>query len=157
IPGQSAEESQEIQVAGRRLKLIYFGWAHTEGDLAVLDVKSGVLFTGGLVSVGRIPVMQQARTQGWISALESLQDQPIERVVPEVGPMSHPIRIADTLRYLKSLLQTLERQYEEGKSAIDVLQTSELPEFKDWALYDSAHPLNVQHVYRELEREELEE
>ncbi|HET6756936.1 MAG TPA: MBL fold metallo-hydrolase [Burkholderiales bacterium] len=157
IPGQSAEESQEIQVAGRRLKLIYFGWAHTEGDLAVLDVKSGVLFTGGLVSVGRTPVMQQARTQGWISALESLQDQPIERVVPDVGPISHPIRIADTLRYLKSLLQTLERQYEEGKSAIDVLQTSELPQFKDWALYDSAHPLNVQHVYRELEREELEE
>jgi quinoprotein relay system zinc metallohydrolase 2 len=156
IPQQAVEAPREIEVGGRRLKLLHFGWAHTEGDLAVLDVESGVLFTGDLVSLDRIPVMQQARTRGWISALKHLQEQPITKIVPGVGPISQPSRMGDTLQYLESLLETLERQYAEGKSAIDVLQTSELSQFQNWALYESAHQLNIQHVYRELEREELE-
>ncbi|MGH8727292.1 MAG: MBL fold metallo-hydrolase [Burkholderiales bacterium] len=156
IPGRAIEESREVDVGGRKLKLLYFGWAHTEGDLAVLDVKSGALFSGGLVALERVPVMQQARTREWIRALEQLAQQPIKLVVPGVGPISQPSRVDETLRYLESLLQTIEAQYDEGRSAIDVLHTSELPLFKDWALYDSQHPLNIQHVYRELEREELE-
>ena len=155
IPQRAVEGIEEMSVGGRRLKLFHFGWAHTEGDLAVLDLESGVLFTGGLVSLDRIPVMQQARTRGWISALEQLQTQQISRVVPGSGPVSEPSRIGETLIYLRTLLQSLEQQYAEGASAIDVLHSTELPRFKEWALYEETHPLNIQHVYRELEREEL--
>lgn len=155
IPQRSVDGSGEISVAGRRLRLLYFGWAHTEGDLAVLDLESGVLFAGGLVSLDRIPVMQQANTDDWIAALEQLLERQISTVVPGAGPVSQPSRIRETLDYLRSLLETIVLQYAEGKSAIDVLYTSELPRFKRWALYEEQHPLNIQHVYRELEHEEL--
>jgi quinoprotein relay system zinc metallohydrolase 1 len=155
IPERAIDASQDVVIGGRRLRLLHFGWAHTEGDLAVLDLDTGVLFAGGLVFLDRIPVMQQASTRGWIAALEQLKAQPIKRVVPGVGPIAEPARIGDTAAYLAALLESIERQYAEGKSAIDVLYSSELTEFSRWALYDSTHPLNIQHVYRELEREEL--
>lgn len=156
IPKRAVEDTREIEVAGRHLRLLYYGWAHTEGDLAVLDVKSGVLFAGGLVALERIPVVQQANTRGWIGALKRLAEQPATHVVPEAGPVSSASRIGETLEYLESLLELIERQYAQGASAIDVLHTSDLPRFKEWALYEPTHALNIQHVYRELEREELE-
>ena len=41
-------------------------------------------------------------------------------------------------------------------SVLDLLKQAELPAFKKWALYSEQHLLNVQHVYSELETEELE-
>jgi glyoxylase-like metal-dependent hydrolase (beta-lactamase superfamily II) len=156
IPQRSVASSTEIEAGGRRLKLLYFGWAHAEGDLAVLDLETGVLFSGGLVYVDRIPVLAQGKIRGWIAALEQLAREPIRKIVPGHGPVSSLERIADTLGYLKPLLSALERQYRDGKGALDVLRTSELPAYRDWALYEPTHNLNIQHVYRELEKEELE-
>jgi quinoprotein relay system zinc metallohydrolase 1 len=156
IPERGLERSMQIEAAGRGLKLLSFGWGHTEGDLAVLDLQTGVLFSGGLVNADRIPVLAQAKVRGWIDALERLRREPFKIIIPGHGPVSPPTKVGDTLAYLKALLATVERQYQAGKSPLDVLKTSELPAYRHWALYEPQHNLNVQHVYRELEREELE-
>lgn len=156
IPQQAVERSTHIEVARRRLKLLFFGWGHTEGDLAVLDLKTGVLFSGGLVNADRIPVLAQARIRSWIGALEKLQRESFKIIIPGHGPVSPPAKVGDMLAYLKALLETVERQYQAGKGPLEVLKTSELAAFRHWALYEPQHDLNVQHVYRELEREEFE-
>lgn len=155
-PNITVDESGDMTVAGRELSLLYYGWGHTEGDLAVLDRKSGVLFSGGLVSLDCIPVLQQAKIKGWINALKQLQQQPIKRLVPGDGPVSNPKRLQETLGYLQSLLDLVERQYNAGMSILDLLQQAELPAYKKWTLYSEQHPLNVQHAYSELESEEWE-
>lgn len=155
-PNMTVDGSSDMMEAGRELSLLYFGWGHTEGDLAVLDRTSGVLFSGGLVSLDCIPVLQQAKIKGWIDALKQLQQQPIKKLVPGNGPVSNPGRIQETLDYLQSLLDLVERQYNAGMSVLDLLKQAGLPAYKKWALYSEQHPLNVQHVYSELEREELE-
>ncbi len=155
-PNMTVDKSSDMMVAGRKLSLLYYGWGHTEGDLAVLDRTSGVLFSGGLVSLDCIPVLQQAKVKGWINALKQLQQQPIKKLVPGNGPVSNHERIQDTLDYLQSLLDLVERQYDAGVSVLDLLKQDGLPAYKKWALYSEQHPLNVQHVYSELEREELE-
>lgn len=145
-----------IEVAARELRLLHYGWGHTEGDLAVLDVKTGVLFAGGLVSLDRIPVMLQARVKSWIAALERLREVPAKILVPGNGPVSKPRRIDDTLVYLRQLLNTVQKQYAAGDSVFDALRETELPAFRNWALYAETNPLNVQHVYSELERAEFQ-
>ena len=37
VPRQTIESSSALDVGGRKLDLLYFGWASTPGDLAVLD------------------------------------------------------------------------------------------------------------------------
>ncbi len=65
-------------------------------------------------------------------------------------------RLQETLDYLQSLLDLVERQYNAGMSVLDLLKQAGLPAYRKWALYSDQHPLNVQHVYSELEKEELE-
>ena len=156
LPNMTVDESSDMTVAGRELSLLYYGWGHTEGDLAVLDRKSGVLFSGGLISLDNMPVLQQAKIKNWINALKQLQQQPIKKLVPGNGPVSKPERLQQTLDYLQSLLDLVERQYNAGMSVLDLLKRAELPAYKKWALYSEQHPLNVQHVYSELETEDLE-
>ncbi|HWN30627.1 MAG TPA: MBL fold metallo-hydrolase [Burkholderiales bacterium] len=156
LPNMTVDESSDMTVAGRELSLLYYGWGHTEGDLAVLDRASGVLFGGGLVSLDSIPVLQQAKTKGWINAIKQLQRQPIKKLVPGNGPVSKPERLQETLDYLQSLLDLVERQFNAGMSVLDLLKQAGLPAYRKWALYSDQHPLNVQHVYSELEKEELE-
>ena len=155
-PNLTVDKSSDMTVAGRGLRLLYYGWGHTEGDLAVLDRKSGVLFSGGLVSLDCIPVLQQARVEGWISALKQLRQQQIKKLVPGNGPVSRPERMQETLDYLQSLLDLVKRRYNAGMGVLDLLQHADLPAYRKWALYSEQHPLNVQHVYSELEREEFE-
>lgn len=156
LPRLTVDQSSDMTVAGRGLRLLFYGWGHTEGDLAVLDRKSGVLFSGGLVSLDCIPVLSQAKIRGWILALEQLRNEPFNKLVPGNGPVSKPQRVQETLDYLQSLLLLVEKQYNAGMSVLDLLKQSDLPEYRGWALYAEQHPLNVQHVYSELEKEELE-
>lgn len=145
-------------IAGRqRIELYHFGWGHTEGDLAVFDPASGVLFTSDLVYLDRVPHMHEARVRRWIGALEKLRTIPARRIVPGRGPISNPERMDETYDYLTQLLARVQAGYDRGQSVIDMLKDPavDVPQYQGWALYKDVHPLNVQHVYTELEREEL--
>jgi len=159
IPNLSVTGNGYYIAGGRRIELYHFGWGHTEGDLAVFDPQSGVLFAGDLVYLDRIPYTHEARVRGWIHALTELEKIPAGRIVPGRGPIADPGRIRETRDYLAELVADTERQYKKGVSVIDLLQDPDmnLPRFEGWALYADTHPLNIQHVYAELEREEFVE
>ncbi len=143
------------RLGGRDLRLLHLGWGHTAGDLAVLDVTSGTLFAGGLVSNRVVPDMREADTLGWISALIGLSQVPAKRVVPAQGAVGPPSVIGEFRGYLESLLLLVRRPYDEHLSVFDVLADGELPDYRDWVRYADAHLLNIQHVYSELEREDF--
>lgn len=158
IPNLSVTGNGYVEAGGRRIELYHFGWAHTEGDLAVFDPASGVLFTGDLVFLDRVPYTHEARIRGWIAALRELEKIPAKRIVPGHGPIADPARIRETHDYLAALVADTEKHYNRGVSVIDLLKdpTMDLPRFEGWALYADTHPLNIQRVYAELEREELD-
>ena len=157
IPNLSVSGNGSYVAGGRPIELYHFGWGHTEGDLAVFDPESGVLFTGDLVYLDRIPYTHEARVRGWIAALGKLQKIPARRIVPGHGPIADPERIRETYDYLAALVADTQNHYNRGVSVIDLLKdpAMNLPRFEGWALYGDTHPLNIQHVYTELEREEF--
>jgi glyoxylase-like metal-dependent hydrolase (beta-lactamase superfamily II) len=156
LPDQTvAEGITERRYGGRAVQLIHTGWGHTAGDLAVLDVESGTLFTGGLANNGVMPDMHEARTRGWITALQQLEALEPLRVVPGEGRPGGPGLLAATRSYLTALLERVEASYRQRGSVFDVLADGELPEYTGWTRYREAQPLNIQHVYAELEKEDF--
>jgi glyoxylase-like metal-dependent hydrolase (beta-lactamase superfamily II) len=156
LPDQTvAEGITERRYGGRAVQLIHTGWGHTAGDLAVLDVESGTLFTGGLANNGVMPDMHEARTRGWITALQRLEALEPRRVVPGEGLPGGPGLLAATRSYLTALLERVEASYRQQGSVFDVLADGELPEYTGWTRYREAQPLNIQHVYAELEKEDF--
>lgn len=154
-PTHTLRGTIEMRIAGRGLRLICHRGGPAAGGLALLDRKSGVLFGGGLVAVDRIPALGQADTAAWIAALEALRNERITRIVPGIGPVSAPARIAGLIGYLKGLRAIVAQRYRAGQDVLETLHDADLPAWRDWALYNSVHPLNIQHVYFEIERADL--
>jgi len=155
VPERTMERSQTMRVAGRDIELMYFGWASTPGDLAVLDRASGVVFAGGLVSNGRIPELRDGQLAGWLGALEALKRTHARVIVPGHGPVGGP-DIADlTAAYLRALDQQVQSMYQRGATLTQTVDDAALPAFAHWDLYSTLNRQNALHRYLQLETEEL--
>lgn len=152
LPQQTLDTDTTLTAGGRRLRLIPTGWGHSEGDLAVLDSKTGVLFTADLVYAGQIPHFFEARVDGWLAALDTLAALPVRTVVPGRGPIGPPAQIATMRRYVQQLRDTVTTAYRAGRTLDETLTHADFPEFRNWQGYATRHPLNVQHVWYEVER-----
>jgi glyoxylase-like metal-dependent hydrolase (beta-lactamase superfamily II) len=155
LPDTIVAGSQVLEIAGRRLRLFHFGHGHTEGDLAVFDEASAALFSGDLIYSGQIPHLSEANSRGWIAALNQVAGLPIRILIPGRGPIGGADELAPTRRYLSELRQSVSTAYQEGRSADEAIRSAELPEFASWHGYAARHGRNVQHVYFEIERDDL--
>lgn len=155
LPTREIDATTKIEAGGRGLELIYLGWASTPGDLVVLDRQSGVLFAGGMVSVGRIPDIRDCDFEGWQRALHRLEEFKPARIVPGHGPVSGPGAIADTATYLGELDQIVKSLYAESSSLMDAVEKAILPGYRNWSLYATTHRQNALHRYLQLELQDL--
>ncbi len=155
LPQREIDAATTIVAGGRRLELLYLGWASTPGDLAVLDPASGVLFAGGLISIGRIPDIRDSDFEGWQRALRRLQGFTPTRIVPGHGPVSGPHAITETAAYLDALDQVIKSLYAESSSLMESVEKAILPAYRNWSLYTTTHRQNALHRYLQLELQDL--
>ena len=155
LPEREYRAGAVIDAGGRKLELLHFGWAATPGDLAVLDQSSGTLFAGGLVSVARIPEIRDCDFEGWLHALEQLQQLPLRHVIPGFGPPAGPQALASTLGYLQALDEKMKALYARSSSLLESVDNAGLPAYGGWQLYSTLHRRNAQHRYLQLETRDL--
>jgi glyoxylase-like metal-dependent hydrolase (beta-lactamase superfamily II) len=155
VPERTVTESTVLDVAGRRLDLLFYGWASTPGDLAVLDRESGVLFAGGLVANQRIPELRDGKLDGWLQALDRLEQLPARAIVPGHGTVGGKEQVQATAAYLRALDAKVRALYKEGASLMQAVDTADLPAYAGWSMYPVSHRQNVLHRYLQLEVDEL--
>lgn len=155
LPELTVTVSETRAVAGRRLRLILAGHAHSEGDLGVLDLDSGVLFSGDLVYRGQLPHMAESRIEGWLAALAALRREPAAMLVPGRGAPGALADLEPLAAYLAGLRERVAAAYAAGLSLDETLERAAMPDFATWEGYAARHARNVQHVYFELERAEF--
>jgi glyoxylase-like metal-dependent hydrolase (beta-lactamase superfamily II) len=154
-PDQEFEQSHSIDMIGRRIQVLYYGHSSGPGDVAVLDVQSGVLFAGGLLDHLRIPDVQDSNLDGWTRALQALRDLPIKAVVPGHGPVAS-VKVIDTIdRYLAQLRGRLLELLRSGAALSEVPDATVLPEFALWDQYETIHRRNASILFVRFERDQL--
>jgi glyoxylase-like metal-dependent hydrolase (beta-lactamase superfamily II) len=151
-PTRIVEGPVSLKVAGRRLDIVYYGHSSSPGAIGVIDRASGVLFAGGLVSLDRVPDSRDARIGPWLRALQALKVRHVRTMVPGEGPVAQVARVDELEHYLTALQNTVEKTYQQGVSLGEAAERSQLPEFKSWPAYQSAHNRNVEHLYLQLEQ-----
>lgn len=155
LPDITIAASETRVVAGRRLRLLHLGHAHSEGDLAVLDVETGVLFAGDVVYRDQLPHLAEADLAGWLAALEVLRREPVSVLVPGRGAPGAVADLEPLAAYLDALRASVGAAYAAGLSPDETLERAALPTHANWEGYAARHGRNVQHVYFALERAEL--
>lgn len=78
-----------------------------------------------------------------------------EVIVIDSGPAGSAADLAPMQHYLQALEQHASATCNDGRSADEAIKPAELPEFSGWHGFPSRHGRNVQHVYFEIERDDL--
>ena len=160
-PDQAFDDSYTLDTLGtgspigRRIRVLYFGHSSGPGDVAVLDVQTGVLFAGGLLDHLRIPDVQDSDLDHWTEALQALRTLPLRAIVPGHGPLAPPSTIDTEQRYLAQLRTRLAALLKAGTALSDVPDASVLPEFAHWDQYDTIHRRNASVLFVRFEREQM--
>lgn len=149
-------------LGGRRFELRSYQ-GHTDSDLVLVDVQSGVAFVGGLAFSQRVPTTPHADIPAWQTSLGTLEgdirsllgSQP-KAIVPSHGPVRPDMAaLAQTRDYLAWLDATLTRSARLGLEMTEVLSIPIPPAFATWAALDTEYLRNVVHLYPRYETKVL--
>lgn len=132
----------EQAVGKERLRLKYYGPAHTSGDSVVTFVNANVVHMGDLMFNKRHPFIDRpsgASIRNWVTVLEStVKDHAKDTIYifghardgqPVTGDSSH---LMEMRNYLTAVLDTTRKAIADGKSKEETQKLGPLPKFEDY-------------------------
>ncbi len=154
VPTLLVEDTEEIELGDRALRLHAHGVAHTDNDLSVLDRQTATLWAADLLFVDRIPSIDGSLI-GWLKELDRLKAMQAIRAVPGHGPVSvpWPAGAADEERYLNTLAREIRALIARHGDIETAIATVGLTERDRWQLFDDYNGHNVTAAFKELEWE----
>lgn len=154
VPTLLVQDRAELDLGDRVLVLTAHKPAHTVCDVSIMDKQSGILLSGDLLFVDRIPVLD-GDLKGWLSEMASLQALGVRQAVPGHGPalVPWPAAVAAQDRYLRLLLDDTRTAIAKGVPIEEAPDTVALSERGNWQLFDAYNGRNVIETYRRLEWE----
>lgn len=85
-PDRLIKNPEELDLGGVTLRIRLVGTAHTPGSLVVDVVEDWLVFAGDVLYGGRLAVLPESRTDGWITAFDRLRAFDDAWFVPGHGP-----------------------------------------------------------------------
>ncbi|MEC7916122.1 MAG: MBL fold metallo-hydrolase [Actinomycetota bacterium] len=152
-PDITFEGATTIHLDDLTIDLFDLGFvAHTDGDILAWLPDRGVLFTGDLIFHGGTPFALFGSVQGTLDALDVIENQGADVIVPGHGPAFAGSQIKEVLNSQRAYLQFVQEAAKEGVSAgrtpVEQASRTELGEFHN--LTDSERLAGNLHVaYRE--------
>src|SRR6202162_5860607 len=147
---QTFDHDLSVDVAGRQVKLLDLGPAHTAADTVVHVPDAGVLFAGGFLFIGCTPIVWAWRIANWVAACDTRIALDAPTVVPGHGPITDPDGIRAVRGYLVHVSAQAEAAYRQGLSFAEAADTIDLGEYGNW-LDAERVVVNVYQRYRELD------
>jgi quinoprotein relay system zinc metallohydrolase 2 len=151
-PTLLVNDETTLDLGGRRLLLTAWPPAHTACDLTVLDETSGVLYSGDLVFLQHLPVVDGSLT-GWLSLLPRLAQLPAKVVVPGHGRVvaPWPQALDDERRYFNVLADDTHRLIAAGVPLARAVPQIGQSERDRWQLFGDYNPRNATGAFSEIE------
>ncbi len=154
IPDLAVEDTLELDLGNRVLRLRAWPAAHSHTDISIVDTTTGTLWLSDLLFIERIPALDGS-LKGWLQVIDQLAAQAFSTVIPGHGPVSRdwPGAMQAQKQYLEMLLQETRRMIAEGAFMENVVESVGAQEKLDWLLYEQHHKRNVTKAFTELEWE----
>jgi glyoxylase-like metal-dependent hydrolase (beta-lactamase superfamily II) len=153
LPTITFTDQMTLPIADRTIILRYLGIGHTVGDIVVWLPGDRVLFTGDLVVVNQLPWLGEGETREWLKTLARMKTLPYERIVPGSGPVGDRQSVDRFERYLSDLRRAVVEAFLKRQSLEQLKRTASFPEYSHDLHYREWLPLNLEHAYRQMEKE----
>ena len=146
-----------IDLGGKTVEIMDFGFAQTGGDLFIWDPVSKVMWTGNPIITVKpsLPWLLDGHLVETLTSLRKVYDflPQDARVVPGHGSVMAKKDMKWHIDYLATVKTEVETAVAEGLTLEQTVERVKMPEFKGYALHGWVHPeLNVPAAYKDLSR-----
>jgi glyoxylase-like metal-dependent hydrolase (beta-lactamase superfamily II) len=130
-PNVTFDESLDLEIGGKTVRLLYLGRGHTAGDLVVLFVEDRVLHLGDLYFNGRYPNIDLeagGSVAEWSRTLDRAMELDFDLVIPGHGPVTDRDGVRAFQRFLDELWTKASARARAGDSLEAAVKSVELRE-----------------------------
>jgi glyoxylase-like metal-dependent hydrolase (beta-lactamase superfamily II) len=146
------KEATTLNIGSKKIMIVPIGVkAHTSDDLYVYLPDDKVLFSGDMVMNGRVTSNRDGSVIGALKALEIINNQKWDVLVPGHGTDTSKTATKEFVEYFTLLKQRVIEAIEEDIGADEITKIVTMDEFKNKPLYDELNSRNVFDAFRELE------
>ncbi len=150
-PNMVFEKSMELYAGEYHLQLIHRR-GHTNGDVFIRLPTLKAVIAGDLIFNRQFPYMGDGYVTEWIEALDYMENEDIEMVIPGHGDVGGKTIIIAMKHYLLNLRSLVKRQIEDGaslKQAQEALRPILQEKYKSWGKAKRIDG-NIERTYMEL-------
>ena len=148
-----AGDALEMEIGGRRARLLHFGTGHTRGDVLVHLPEQRVLFAGDVAFFNVTPLAFEGHIGNWIAVCRRvLALDKVDIIVPGHGPAGTKNDLRAMLGYLELVHDGASRAFDAGASVGEAERAIDLGAYADWNEPERL-TANVARVYQELRGE----
>lgn len=146
-----------LDLGGKTVDVIDFGFAQTGGDLWVWEPQSKVMWAGNPIIAGK-PALPWLLDGHLVATLETLKRvyaflPPDARIIPGHGVAITRDDMKWHIDYLEAVRKNVQAAIDKGLTLEQTVQQTTMPEFGGYALFGWVHPgLNVPAAYRDLSK-----
>jgi glyoxylase-like metal-dependent hydrolase (beta-lactamase superfamily II) len=145
--------SMELEIGGRRVRLLHFGTGHTRGDVLVHLPDDGVLFAGDVAFFNVTPLAFEGHIGKWIDICDRvIAMDGVEAIVPGHGPVGTKDDLRAMRGYLQLVHTSARRAFDAGASPQEATRGIDLGEYAVWNEPERLS-LNVSRCYQEFRGE----
>jgi glyoxylase-like metal-dependent hydrolase (beta-lactamase superfamily II) len=155
VPDLTFDDTLTIRLGGKEIRLLYYGFAHSLGDIAVHLPEERIVFCGDLLFQFSTPMGFGGSFPGWIEALGKIADLDADTYVPGHGPLCNREGLLRCREYLTLVHEEARKAFDAGLSYREAAAGISLGEFREWKEPERLLG-NVARIYQELKGENLE-
>jgi cyclase len=152
-PNVTFDHSLTLHLESRPVQLLYFGRAHTRGDVVAYLPTEGVVFAGDIAFHKYIPNARDGFPTDWITAAVALEKLGADVIVPGHGPLGGNAELAEMRECLTLIVDQVRASFEAGVDETAARASIKLGAFADWGRQEDRLPTLVERLYRELRGE----
>ena len=155
VPPTQSLPHGDLMLAGRELRVLPLA-GHTAADLALLDIKTGVLIAGDLAFLDRAPTTPSADLETWRASLDVLNGIEAAAVIPGHGPFDPALSsLAQTRAYLDWIEGALRGAADEGLDMVEVMGLPLPDSFAAMGAQPEEFYRSVSHLFPAIESDAL--
>jgi glyoxylase-like metal-dependent hydrolase (beta-lactamase superfamily II) len=146
-------DALELEIGGRRVRLLHFGTGHTRGDVVVHLPEERVLFAGDVAFFNVTPLAFEGHIGNWMAICDRvLSMDDVDVIVPGHGPVGDKGHLREMRGYLQIVYDGARRALEAGASEDDARASIDLGPYAAWNEPERLS-FNVARVYAEFRGE----
>jgi glyoxylase-like metal-dependent hydrolase (beta-lactamase superfamily II) len=146
---------QSFSLGKQSFDVIFFGRAHTGGDLGVWLPRQKILFLSEIFLNRVFPAMRSAYPSEWLKTLDRAEAMNADIYIPghgftETGAVSRE-EIVAYHRALEAVIAEARRLHDAGVPVDQAITQANFGQYASWTLVSSQGPIAIRKVYDELD------